>query len=78
MGSVINLQQKAPGWALERLNRVTGLSFSRLPQSLLNFQQEDCEKAGWQERVGAALLVDIQQNIDESHEGSWVSGLARP
>lgn len=35
MNRVIDLQQRAPEWALARLNRVTGLTFSRLPVSLL-------------------------------------------
>lgn len=39
MGTLVSLQQRAPEWALTRLNRVTGLTFSRLPVSLLALQE---------------------------------------
>jgi hypothetical protein len=39
MGTLVSLQQRAPEWALARLNRVTGLTFSRLPVSLLALQE---------------------------------------
>lgn len=36
MGKVISLHKAAPRAALERLNRLTGLEFDRLPESLVN------------------------------------------
>lgn len=36
MGKVIDLQKTQPDWALERLNRMTGLTFSSVPKSLVN------------------------------------------
>lgn len=38
MGKVISLHKAAPRAALERLNRLTGLEFDRLPESLVNRQ----------------------------------------
>lgn len=35
MGKVISLHKAAPRAALERLNRLTGLEFDRLPESLV-------------------------------------------
>lgn len=35
MGKVISLHKAAPRAALERLNRLTGLDFERIPESLL-------------------------------------------
>ena len=35
-GKVIHLHQRDPQEALERLNRITGLRFSRWPQSLVD------------------------------------------
>lgn len=40
MGALVSLQTRAPEWALARLNRVTGLTFSRMPVSLLSSQPE--------------------------------------
>ncbi|MBA1274453.1 hypothetical protein [Stutzerimonas azotifigens] len=34
-GNVIHLHQRVPGSALESLNRLTGLNFSRWPESLV-------------------------------------------
>ena len=36
MGKVISLHKAAPRAALEHLNRLTGLEFDRLPESLVN------------------------------------------
>lgn len=38
MGKVISLHKAAPRAALESLNRLTGLEFERLPESLVNRQ----------------------------------------
>lgn len=35
MGQIIHLAEVAPQTALERINRLTGLEFSRWPESLL-------------------------------------------
>jgi len=35
VGNVIELQRRHPDWALDRLNRITGLDFARMPVSLL-------------------------------------------
>lgn len=35
MGNIIQMQQKRPNQSLRALNRLTGLDFSRWPQSLL-------------------------------------------
>lgn len=38
MGKVVSLRTRAPGAALEHLNRLTGLTFDRLPESLVSRQ----------------------------------------
>lgn len=54
MGRVIDLAEQQPDWALQRLNRVTGLNFSRLPQSLLTAEHDaDEPPAAWADRLSA-------------------------
>ncbi|TLX55950.1 hypothetical protein DN824_06750 [Stutzerimonas nosocomialis] len=40
-GNVIHLHQRVPGSALESLNRLTGLKFSRWPESLVRQLERD-------------------------------------
>ena len=39
MGTVVKLRECAPEWELARLKRETGLTFARLPVSLLSREQ---------------------------------------
>ena len=43
--TVVALNQQDPQGALERLNRLTGLSFHSLPESLVNGAVHDIEQA---------------------------------
>lgn len=43
MNNVVKLREREPEWALETLNRETGLSFSRLPVSLLCDDTNACD-----------------------------------
>lgn len=45
MGKVITLAQAAPENALEGLNRLTGLTFDTLPESLLKQNRDTTENA---------------------------------
>lgn len=45
MGKVISLHKAAPRAALEHLNRLTGLDFQRLPESLVNKQDSPAVRA---------------------------------
>ncbi|UTW08638.1 hypothetical protein [Pseudomonas benzenivorans] len=42
-GEVVHLYQRDPQAALERLNRITGLSFARWPESLLQSSTADAQ-----------------------------------
>lgn len=45
MATVINLDQRRPDAALERLNRQTGLDFRDWPESLLDARKDEGETA---------------------------------
>lgn len=54
-GKVIELSRRDPQAALERLNRITGLSFARWPESLAPAPEPPQEQG--QEPVVAAMQV---------------------
>lgn len=52
MGKVTEIRQRHPDQALENLNRLTGLAFSRWPESLVN--TADIKKTGSVEPASGA------------------------
>jgi hypothetical protein len=58
MGKRVTLAKAAPRRALAGLNRLTGLNFSRWPESLVNPGREDCrlENGETKESSGAQCL----------------------
>jgi hypothetical protein len=57
---VVYLNQRDPDEALERLNRITGLSFSSWPQSLCTDNQRGVEAP---ESNGELLAVDVAPEV---------------